>query len=479
MSKSVASALVLIFLTVSCAIADTPASAASTVGNSWAEKAPMQIARGGLGVAEVDGKIYAIGGSNATAVVVIGEVFSGGVVGTNEVYDPATGNWTLRTPMPTPREFFAIATCRNKIYCIGGLTSSGQVTGVNEVYDPATDTWETKAAMPTAASNIEANVVNDKIYILVGTVNWVYDPTNDSWSTKTPMPSTNFDFASTVFENKIYVIGNSTQIYNPETDNWTTGAPPPYPVIEVAVTSQGTHDENGVAVATIGLMAPERIYVFSNNNNPLGGTEQSNQIYDPENNSWTLGANLPSWRIEFSAAVLNDTLYVIGGLVETYPLAFTGALQYYDETPTAVNEQYTPVGYGTPDPFYVLEHFPPKISFLSPLNETYNESSLSLNFTVNKPVNWISYSLDGKLNETITGNTTLTGLSSGLHSITVYTNDTFGNMGASTISFTVAKPEPFPTVTVALFQEQWQRLWRLLVCWPTSRNASGKPNVFL
>ena len=42
-------------------------------------------------------------------------------------------------------------------------------------------------------------------------------------------------------------------------------------------------------------------------------------------------------------------------------------------------------------------------------------------------------------------------ISKGLHNITVYANDTFGNVGASqTITFDIANPEqPFPTVTVA------------------------------
>jgi hypothetical protein len=47
------------------------------------------------------------------------------------------------------------------------------------------------------------------------------------------------------------------------------------------------------------------------------------------------------------------------------------------------------------------------------------------------------------------GSTTLTGLSSGLHNVTVYAEDTFGNEGASeTITFTVEVPEPFPTTLV-------------------------------
>jgi hypothetical protein len=115
-----------------------------------------------------------------------------------------------------------------------------------------------------------------------------------------------------------------------------------------------------------------------------------------------------------------------------------------------LNEQYTPAGYGTPDSSYVLETTPPKISVLSPLNQTYIESDVSLDFTVDKAVNWTSYSLDGGLNQTVAGNSTLSELSNGLHRITVYSNDTFGNVGTSqTISFTVAKPEHFPVVPVA------------------------------
>ena len=100
--------------------------------------------------------------------------------------------------------------------------------------------------------------------------------------------------------------------------------------------------------------------------------------------------------------------------------------------------------------FYALETTPPKISLLSPLNQIYNESSVSLVFSVDKVVNWTGYSLDGSQNVTLTGNGTVANMTNGLHSITVYANDTFGNVGASeTISFTIAKPEPFPTATVA------------------------------
>jgi len=149
------------------------------------------------------------------------------------------------------------------------------------------------------------------------------------------------------------------------------------------------------------------------------------QIYNPENDTWTLGAPIPTASIGLEAVVVDDVIFAIGGshgwLINDY-----------------ANEQYTPFGYGT---------VPPVIDAVSPRSQMYNESSVLLVFTVNKPVSWTGYSLDGQDNVTISDNTTLTGLHNGLHSLTVYANDTLGNMGASTtLNFNVKVP--FPTAFV-------------------------------
>jgi parallel beta-helix repeat protein len=93
---------------------------------------------------------------------------------------------------------------------------------------------------------------------------------------------------------------------------------------------------------------------------------------------------------------------------------------------------------------------PPKIVILSPVNQQFNETGVPLLFTVNKEVNWTGYSLDGGETVTITGNTSLSGLPNGVHNVTVYAEDTFGNTASSeTVRFTVDVPEPFPT-TIAI-----------------------------
>jgi N-acetylneuraminic acid mutarotase len=439
-TKSITLLLVLVFLTVSFAVAAKPVSGVSAVGNSWVEEAPMHSARANIGVAVVNGQIYAIGGDNGSDIgnCDTGTAITNHVVNVNEFYNPSSGTWVSAAPMPTVRALFGTAVYQNKIYCIGGY--SGAVTeyydvSANEVYDPATNTWATKAPMPTPRFSAAANIVNNKIYVVGGyttnldvadNINQVYDPQTDSWTIKSSAPLPVASSASAVVDNKIYVLGMNrsqsfVEIYDPANDAWSVrGATP------VGYWS--------TAAATSGVYASKRIYFFN---------ENRTDIYDPATGNWTVGAAAPTDRLLAIVAVVNETFYLIGGR--------TGQWGYITmEYPTTLNERYTPVGYGTPDPSYVLATTPPKVLLLSPLNQTYNESSVSLIFTVDKAVGWTGYGLDREQNVTIICNGTIANMTNGLHSIAVYANDTYGNIGVSeTITFTVAVPEPFPTTLVA------------------------------
>jgi len=95
---------------------------------------------------------------------------------------------------------------------------------------------------------------------------------------------------------------------------------------------------------------------------------------------------------------------------------------------------------------------PPTISIVSPENKTYDATDIPLTFTVDESVSWMAYRLDGQANMTITGNTTLHGLSDGSRSLIVYARDIAGNTGASeTVYFSIKtqQAEPFPTWIVA------------------------------
>jgi parallel beta-helix repeat protein len=97
---------------------------------------------------------------------------------------------------------------------------------------------------------------------------------------------------------------------------------------------------------------------------------------------------------------------------------------------------------------FALDTTPPNISVISPENTMYNVNNVSLVFTVSERTSWIGYGLDAQANVTIVGNTTLTGLSEGKHRLTIYANDTAGNMGTSETIYFSINTEPFPTTVV-------------------------------
>jgi N-acetylneuraminic acid mutarotase len=285
------------------------------------------------------------------AVALNGEIY---VIGPNfnYVYNPSTNTWVSKTPIPTRQQSFAVAACQNKIYVSGGCSGFNQITGypinctgATEEYNPATDSWETKAQMPTARAEMQANGVNGKIYVISGTLpngsisnaTEVYDPSSDSWSTTAIIPTPVGLYASAVVNNKIYVEGGGksgpvitdlNQIYDPITNVWTFGAPLPTPGLLAA------------AGATTGVFAPTRLYVIGGTTDGINALNTTH-IYDPQTNTWTRGASMPTARGTLSVAVVNDILYALGG---------TNNLLNPQASTNAVNEQYFPLGFGEPAP---------------------------------------------------------------------------------------------------------------------------------
>jgi len=353
MSKSAALLLVFVFLTALCAV--TYGSVFASSSDTWVTKGSMTAARAYLGVAVVDGTIYAIGGDEGseTGNCMTGTSRTNNVVNVTEAYDPVLDSWVSKAAMPTSRALFGTAVYQGKIYCIGGYNGANVFygpesydwkteyydVGASEVYDPVMDTWETKTSMLTPRFSAATNIVNGKIYVIGGytttdramvfNVNEVYDPETDSWATKTPAPLNVSCPASAVVDNKIYVLGREgpdanwqyeyvIMIYDPESDSWSIGDAAP---VSHAAT----------AGATTGVKAPKRIYFFD---------ENRTDIYDPSTGTWTTGVTAPTDRLIAKVAVVDDLFYLIGGR--------TGQWGYMTFMyPSTLNEQYTPVGYET------------------------------------------------------------------------------------------------------------------------------------
>ena len=76
------------------------------------------------------------------------------------------------------------------------------------------------------------------------------------------------------------------------------------------------------AGTSIGMFAPERIYVFSADTElpywQLTLRKFTIQSYDPKTNNWTDCAFMATGHFDAGVTVVNDTLYVLGGFTTKF-----------------------------------------------------------------------------------------------------------------------------------------------------------------
>ena len=345
-------ATVISVLLFSLAAAMSPASG---VENSWATKASMHFSRTGAGAVAVTGIVYVVGGSQRYNTSDTG--FSYMSINSTEAYNPATDTWVEKAPMPTSRDGLGVAAFEGKIYCFGGRNVSKDYSisiNVNEVYDTETDSWETRMPMPTARSGLQASEVGEKIYLIGGWIESesssiaeksaqveIYDTVTDTWATGSPIPTAVAGYASAVLNGKIYVISgvasgstrtNLTQIYDPKTDEWSLGAAIPMSVSSAA------------AGSTTGLNTTKAIYVVGGSNDAYSLNGQlANQVYFPETDSWFMAAQMPADRAGLAVAVINDTIFVMGGGHNIFMMDSTTVMQYTPLVNPIVGKEPFPV----------------------------------------------------------------------------------------------------------------------------------------
>jgi N-acetylneuraminic acid mutarotase len=224
----------------------------------WTEATPLPRGANHVGVACMDGRLYAIGGfieqnrrphnecfvcdlsagrweriaslptaCGSVACVVMGGLLHGigGAIGdTSEakrsvdwhlVYDPKADRWEQRAPMPTGRDHIGALAVGNLIYVVGGRVNSFHTnSNLHHIYDPAQDKWEARNPLPTARSGHGAVYYRDKIFVMGGEgtnrvfgQNEAYDPQTDKWEHYTPMLTPRHGLGAVAIGDAIYVAG--------------------------------------------------------------------------------------------------------------------------------------------------------------------------------------------------------------------------------------------------------------------------------
>ncbi len=287
----------------------------------WSAGAPLPEARQEVAVAELDGRVYVIGGFRSDA----------SIADTVEVYDPETDSWSTAAPLPTPVHHAAAASLDGTVYVVGGWPDFFATPLASLfAYDAGTDSWSSRAPMPTARGSPAAAVLDGKLYVAGG---WpaarlqdfaLYDPTEDQWTALPGMPTGRNHLGAAAVGGLLYAVGgrqalgaglgtvSAVEAFDPAS-GWSARAPLP-------------RARGGLAVATVGGF----VLAFGGEGNAgdPDGVFEDVDAFDPDSDVWTSVAPLPTPRHGIGAAVVDRRVYVPGG----------GAVQGFGVTD--VNEIY-------------------------------------------------------------------------------------------------------------------------------------------
>ena len=180
---------------------------------------------------------YALVGRNVHVISGLSLNSSNVFVNTTEHYVLSLdgGGWTTAASMPIPRNHLGAAVYNGLIYTIGGQDLKNETTGNKsavDIYNPATGTWTVGPSLPTGRSHIANSVFvyNNRIYVMAGESNGpttladtlVLDPaTTNQWTSVPYLSLPNAVKAPNVGLMGSLLVAFGGQSPNPVANGWT------------------------------------------------------------------------------------------------------------------------------------------------------------------------------------------------------------------------------------------------------------------
>jgi len=199
----------------------------SAKSNRWTPMSPLNIPRHQLGVTELNGRIFAVGGSDGATRL-----------NTVEYFNPNDEDWKYAKSLTTCRSGVGVCTHSGFLYSFGGYDGHICLSSV-EKYDPELDIWINIPPMNIVRSFPGVAVLGTRIYVIGGNDGSaflnsceVYDPLSNKWSFSAPMNRQRAGLGADVLDGLLYVSGgfdgvsrlDSTEVFDPRTNTWTTVA---------------------------------------------------------------------------------------------------------------------------------------------------------------------------------------------------------------------------------------------------------------
>jgi N-acetylneuraminic acid mutarotase len=286
----------------------------------WSVTGNMNVARSGLTATLLsDGKVLVVGGE-------VGEYYDTNCLSSAELYDPTAGTWSVTGSMSFARAHHtATLLSDGKVLVVGGYSAgysgiedpiywrSATSTNVAELYDPATGKWSVTDSMSIARANHTATLLaGGKVLVAGGDDNEflnraeIYNPATDTWNDTGSMNAARTSHTATLLPGgKVLVAGGydhgyliSAELYDVTTGIWN--------ITDNMSAARASH--------TATLLPDGKVFVTGRYGYLLPG---STEYYDPTTSKWNATENMFIARQNHTATLLPDgKVLVAGGLMD-------------------------------------------------------------------------------------------------------------------------------------------------------------------
>ncbi len=206
--------------------------------DTWTALEPKPLAVADIGAAVIGGKIYVPGGRMA----------NGAPTDTLDIYDVRLARWLQGPRMPVATSAYALVAFEGKLYLFGGWDGRQYVASVS-AFNPDSGQWEARKPMPTARGFAGAAVASSRAYVIGGRdlhgplrANEVYLPENETlagipWENGAPLPEPRYAMGVASVAEIVFLAegmctrfcGASVLEYVPGRNDWQSVGGEPWP----------------------------------------------------------------------------------------------------------------------------------------------------------------------------------------------------------------------------------------------------------
>ncbi len=275
------------------------------VNSRWVELPHMLQPRAAAAAAVVGDQIVVTGGVDA----------SGALLNTTEIFDGSS--WTLGSPIPTPRQMLAAASDGKLVYAVGGANGNTDLTTV-EAYDPAAKTWTALPGLRQPRSDLGVAITDGRL-VAVGGVSGgnvlksvsVFDLMTRAWDSLPDMATARHGMAVDAVEKSVYAIGGSTAAGDGQVVSTAEVLKLPTRKIQPAAQWRSLPDAPTARLMMAWTVLNDKIWIMGGLRN--GVPLQTVESYDPKTGAWETGPPLPIPLHHAAGATYRGEVVILGG----------------------------------------------------------------------------------------------------------------------------------------------------------------------